>query len=295
MLIDLDIAEMVKTEHNRIERMDFFRNLIIKIEIKGFAPLAPLQKSKSTYTLFNVIMDELGMAEWVDKKEKDPKSGKGSTRPQEPHIKADSADVAFWDHLILRDFLETIDQMLNDEVSKKIGRETNAIGWAHEQKRTQEEVVEILLNLQRQYPDIDVPEKATPRPTISGIDQSTKILGAVCNTIAVIAANGTKYCDLLETISKYEISNDELLNVLDKLIRSKQYDRTKIDRTSKIPVVLNKAFIAYQKKEQIHFDKPPTLTDFFRQLKTKVDFLSDTDETLLLQIQNYDHAIAKYS
>jgi hypothetical protein len=43
--------------------VDFFAALIEKIQAVGFAPLAPLEKSKPTYTLHTVVRDQLGMAE----------------------------------------------------------------------------------------------------------------------------------------------------------------------------------------------------------------------------------------
>ena len=108
--------------------MDFFGELIKKINSVGFAPFKPLEQSKKTYTLHNVIRDQIGMAERQTLTIKEDKNGKILPEPQyEVHITADLADVSYWDYKIYREFLIKIHDLLDKKVGMIVGRKTNAI------------------------------------------------------------------------------------------------------------------------------------------------------------------------
>ena len=78
--------------------MDFFGALIEKVQNVGFAPLAPSQKSKATYTLHTVVRDQLGMAERTEVAMRPKDQTGSSSKTVEVHITSDMADVAFWDY-----------------------------------------------------------------------------------------------------------------------------------------------------------------------------------------------------
>jgi len=119
--------------------MDFFGALIEKVHRIGFAPLSPSEKSKPTYTLHNLIRDQIGMAE-----RKDVQIKSNGMKKSEEHITSDTADVAFWEYKTLRKFLNSVHDILNDEVSKIVGKPTNAIAWSHDSSRTQTEIIQLL-------------------------------------------------------------------------------------------------------------------------------------------------------
>ena len=79
-----------------VTKQKIYEIRIEKINNKGFAPLAPLQKSKATYTLHNVIRDALGMAD-----HQEVNIGKLASvnsldmQETEQHVTADNADVAY--------------------------------------------------------------------------------------------------------------------------------------------------------------------------------------------------------
>ena len=112
--------------------MDFFGALIEKVQNLGFAPLAPSQKSKSTYTLHTVVRDQLGMAERTEVSMQQNDQIGGSSKTVEVHVTSDMADVAFWDYKALRIFLANVHKILDAEVSLLVGKPTNAVAWAHD-------------------------------------------------------------------------------------------------------------------------------------------------------------------
>ena len=137
----------------------------------------------------------------------------------EVHITADLADVLYWDYKIYRDFLIKIHDLLDQKVCAMVGRKTNAMAWQHDPARTQQEIVNLLLDLQTDNPKLDVPEKAIKRPSAKNMIQRGAVESAIANTLAVLAGNGSNYCDLFEIISQLNLKNEELLDELDERIK----------------------------------------------------------------------------
>ena len=135
------ITKTLSDRCTTLDFVDFFGALIEKIESVGFAPLAPFEKSKRTYTLHTVVRDQLGMAERREVALPSVKTEESQSKQVEVHITSDMADVAYWNYRELRAFLTTIHNMMNEEISVLVGKSTVAIAWAHDQSRTQDEII----------------------------------------------------------------------------------------------------------------------------------------------------------
>ncbi len=265
--------------------MDFFGELIKKIDGLGFAPLAPLQQSKSSYTLHNVIYDQIGIAGRKQKTVSDLDGKIGMTEPiRETHITADDADVVFWDYKKIREYLELIDHIVNDGVSALVGTPTNAIGWAHAPQRTQAEVIALLSAIRSKHPDLPPPPIAIKRPQVPSMIQKTIVEGAIGNTLAVLRANGMGYGDLFELIAQLDLSNESLLDELDLLISTKNFDRTIIDLKSKVPRTLIASYFKFRDSSADDRQRNPTITDFLGRLDSKIKFTGASDGVLLARL-----------
>jgi tetrahydromethanopterin S-methyltransferase subunit B len=265
--------------------MDFFGELIKKIEKLGFAPLAPLQQSKSSYTLHNVIYDQIGIAARKQKTVNELDANTSVTeQKRETHITADDADVVFWDYKKVREYLELIDQIVNEGVSAFVGTTTNAIGWAHEPGRTQAEIISLLTAIRTKHPDLPPPPVVIRRPQIPSMIQKTIVEGAIGNTLAVLGANGMGYGDLFELIANLNLSNESLLDELDRIILVKNFDRTVIDLKSKVPCTLIAAYFKFRDSSSGDRKRNPTITDFLEKLNSKIEFTGASDEVLLARL-----------
>jgi len=259
--------------------MDFFGELIGKVERIGFAPLAPSEKSKSTYTLHNLIRDQLGM---VERKEVQTKSS--NAKIYEVHITSDMADVAFWNYKELRVFLSTVHEILNQETSKIVGKTTNAIAWSHDPKRTQSEIIVLLNKARSNHPQLNAPNPAAKRSMAKLMIQKHRIEAALANTFAVIAGNGSSYGDLFEECSKLELSNEGLLDYLDDQIEKSDLDIKKIDDDSLIPRRLVIAYTHYKSNSSKEDINSPTVIQYLRFLKNANSLAGNSEETLLARL-----------
>ena len=260
--------------------MDFFGALIEKIQSVGIAPLAPLEKSKPTYTLHTVVRDQLGMAERrevalpsVDTKESQPKQ-------VEVHITSDMADVAYWDYKELRAFLTTIHDMMNEEVSLLLGKPKVAIVWAHDQSRTQDEIISLFERLRLKHPQLNVIKPAQKRLSAKLMVQNGRAEASIANTLAVLVANGSNYGDLLEQCSQLNLSNEALLDHLDSRVETAKAAREEIDKESLIPREL---VIAYMRKRaDIAKSDVGSLTicQFLYSIHNSNNFVGRSDRTI---------------
>ena len=262
--------------------MDFFGLLITKIQETGFAPLAPLEKSKATYTLHNVVRDAIGMA---DRQEigisNDDAESLDEDRITETHITADNADVAYWDYKVLRKFLVYVHELLNNEVSKQTNRQGNAIAWSHEPTRTQNEVIDLFMKLQKQFQNLEVPSQAIKRPSAKGMVQNKRVEAAVANTMAVLVANGSDYGDLFDQIAELEYGNEELLDYLDSLIDSGKANRELVDNKSVIPRQLVVSYVKYRDSIFKIDSKFPTICSFISAINTTNNLAGNSETTLV--------------
>lgn len=256
--------------------MDFFGELIEKVVRNGFAPLAPSEKSKTTYTLHNLIRDQLGMAE-----RKDVQSKSEDPVESEVHITSDMADVAFWNYQDLRSFLHKVHEILNQVASEIVGRTTNAIAWSHDQTRTQDEIIDLLRRAQLKHPQMRTPNPAAKREMAKSMVQKRRVEAAIANTFAVLAGNGASYGDLFEKCSELEVTNEGLLEYLDTQIRSFKYDIHKIDSESSIPRQLVISYTGYKSKGSELDAKVPTMSDYFRYLKNSNNLAGNSNATLI--------------
>ena len=263
--------------------MDFFGELIKKINSVGFAPLKPLEQSKKTYTLHNVIRDQIGMSERQTLTIKEDGKGKTLLEPEyEVHITADLSDVLYWDYKIYRDFLSTIHDLLDQKVSAVVGRTTNAMAWQHDPSRTQQEIVNLLLDLQTDNPKLDVPEKAIKRPSAKNMIQRGAVESAIANTLAVLAGNGSNYCDLFEIISQLNLQNEELLDELDEKIKKAKCNRAEIDKKSIIPRTLVESYGSYRSQQSQVSQRSPSVCQFLKAI-AESNNLSGNSESVLIE------------
>lgn len=262
--------------------MDFFGVLIGKIRETGFAPLAPLEKSKATYTLHNVIRDALGMAERQDIFLDTPSDEVPSEdRETETHITAENADVAYWDYKKLRAFLSDIHQLMNLELSKRMGRNCNAVAWAHDPNRTESEILEFFAKLQNEHPDLVVPNSAVKRPSARLMVQNKRVEAAIANTMAVLVENGSEYGDLLDQCADLDLNNEELLDFLDSKVMKSNANRLKCDNQSNIPRNIVSNYFKYREQVFKNDSKYPTMCGFLAALAESNNFSGNTDETII--------------
>lgn len=267
--------------------MDFFGELIEKVKQRGFAPLAPLQKSKSTYTLHNLIRDQLGMAEFQEVELKsDVLPSTASTKNVEIHVKSDMADTSFWDFRTLRSFLNQIHQIMDTELSRENGRKMSAIAWAHQKERTVEEILAFLQRLRTKHPDLEVPQKANKRPHAKEMIQVRRVEAAIANTLAVLVANGSEYGDLLDQCADLELSNEDLLGHLDKIVAESKVQRESVDKKSEVPKALVHAYTKYRDSSIREDQRSQTLCDFLRAISTTNNFSGNSDESIVDRLRN---------
>lgn len=256
--------------------MDFFGELIEKVQRIGFAPLASSEKSKTTYTLHNLIRDQLGMVE-----RKDVQTKVNDSKESEVHITSDMADVAFWNYKELRVFLGKVHEILNQEASTIVGKTTNAVAWSHDPKRTQDEIIDLLSKARSNHPRFDALKPAVKRTMAKSMVQKRRIEAALANTFAVLAGNGSSYGDLFEECSELELSNEGLLDHLDNQITKSNMDIQKIDDESLIPRQLVIAYTHYKSNTSKEDINSPTITQYLRFIKSSNNLAGNSESTLL--------------
>ena len=264
--------------------MDFFGALIEKIQAVGFAPLAPFEKSKRTYTLHTVVRDQLGMAERREVALPSVKTEESQSKQIEVHITSDMADVAYWNYRELRTFLTTIHNMMNEEISVLVGKSTVAIAWAHDQLRTQDEIIGLFESLRRKHPQLDVAKPAHKRLSAKLMVQNGRAEASIANTLAVLVANGSSYGDLLEQCSQLNLSNEALLDHLDSQVETAKAVREEIDKESLIPREL---VVAYMRKRADIAKTDmgsPTICQFLNLINDSNNFAGNSDETILSRL-----------
>ena len=268
--------------------MDFFGALIEKVQNVGFAPLAPSQKSKATYTLHTVVRDQLGMAERTEVSIQPNDQSGGSSKTVEVHITSDMADVAFWDYKALRVFLTTVHEILDAEVSLLVGKSTNAVAWAHDPSRSQRDVIDLFNKARLKHPELTVPGPAHKRISAKLMVQNRRSEAAIANTLAVLVANGSSYGDLLEQCSHLDLSNESLLDFLDAQVEKTGANRNSIDRESLIPRELVMGFA--KKRSEISKTEQGSLTvcQFLKSINDSNNFAGNSDETILYRLSAHN-------
>ena len=259
--------------------MDFFGELIEQVERIGFAPLSPSEKSKSTYTLHNLIRDQIGMSE-----RKDVQIKISGIKVSEVHITSDMADVAFWDYKTLRTFLNLVHNILNDEVSKVVGKPTNAIAWSHDSSRTQKDIVQLLQNSRISNPHLEVPLPASKRAMAKSMVQKHRVEAAIANTVAVLVGNGAAYGDILESCSEQSLSNEGLLDFLDNQIISSKSNVNTIDSESLVPRQLVVSYFNYKAVSSSEDLATPTMAQYLRSIKNLNNLAGNSESTLLARL-----------
>jgi hypothetical protein len=247
--------------------MDFFGALIEKIEELGFTPLAPSQKSKATYTLHTAVRDQLGMAERTEVSTQLETLQKSASKSVEIHITSDMADVAFWDYKALRAFLIYAHDLLNDEVSIITGNQTNAVAWSHDPSRSQSDVVDLLKRISAKL-----------------MVQNRRCEAAIANTLAVLAANGSNYGDLLEQCAQIELTNESLLDFLDAQVEKVGANRDLVDRESLVPRELVVAYLK-QRSDLAKIEQGSlTFCQFLKAINDSNNFAGNTDDVVLSRL-----------
>ena len=268
--------------------MDFFGALIEKVQNLGFAPLAPSQKSKSTYTLHTVVRDQLGMAERTEVSMQQNDQIGGSSKTVEVHVTSDMADVAFWDYKALRIFLANVHKILDAEVSLLVGKPTNAVAWAHDPSRSQNDVIELFEKARYKHSDLRVPSPAQKRISAKLMVQNRRSEAAIANTLAVLVANGSSYGDLLEQCSHLDLSNESLLDYLDAKVENVGANRRLIDRESLIP---REIVVGYAKKRsEVSTSEQESLTvcQFLKSINESNNFAGNSDDKILYRLSAHN-------
>ena len=277
----------------KIHNVGFFDELVIKISATGFAPVAKDQKVRQKYSLHTLIRDAIGMADRTEIKSLSENSFNVNVKTSSKSwsIYADSADVAYWDFQIHREFLTKIHSLIDDEVSKLVGRQTYAFVWASMSERREDEIVELLENLRSKHPKLPVPPSAVKRPSALQMVQEGKAYGAIGNTCAVIAASGVNYGDLFELMAENNGSNEKLLQSLDEYTLSNGIDRTLVDRKSLVPKSFVSAHQSYKNQIQKTSQSEPTMSDYLRFLQLSNNLSGNSEKTLIDRFHRTEIAV----
>lgn len=194
------------------------------------------------------------------------------------------ADVAYWNYRELRAFLTTIHNIMNEEISVLVGKSTVAIAWAHDQSRTQDEIIGLFKSLRLKHPQLDVAKPAHKRLSAKLMVQNGRVEASIANTLAVLVANGSSYGDLLERCSQLNLSNEALLDHLDSQVETAKAVREEIDKESLIPREL---VIAYMRKRADIAKTDmgsPTICQFLNSINNSNNFAGNSDETILSRL-----------
>jgi len=264
--------------------MDFFGALMEKVLNVGFAPLAPPQKSKATYTLHTVVRDQLGMVERTEVSTQPNDQSIGNSNTVEIHITSDMADVAFWDYKELRAFLSNVHDILNDEVSLSVGKPTNAVAWAHDPSRSQKDVIDLFKKVRLKHPHLLVPRPAKKRTSAKLMVQNRRCEAAIANTLAVLVANGSCYGDLLEQCSQLDLSNESLLDFLDTRVENVGANRDSVDRESLVPRELVVAYVKERSEISKNEQGSLTICQFLESITDSNNFSGNSDDTILYRL-----------
>lgn len=265
--------------------MDFFGELISKIRDTGFGPLSLSPKGQSRYSLHSVVRDQLGMAERSTKRPIKRAVIAKDDAVTQTQISADNPDTAYWDFVELREFLHKVTALINAELSDKIGRPTNAVAWSHDPARSEADILDLLQRLQRKHPDIRVPKRAEPRPIAKNMVQKRSISAAIANTFGVLVENGAQYGDLIETYSRLNLENEELLARLDEQVSKSMSDRSKVDTKSEIPRLLVVAY-SYYKNQVFESDlRSISMCEFLKYISESNNFAGNSNETVVRRLE----------
>ncbi len=237
--------------------MSIFDEALNRLTKKGFAPLAPLEKSKATYTLHNLIFDVLGLATWKEVQ---------TERGVEIHIEADDSTAAFWDWKDLAAYVSRVYQVLDKAASNINGNPTNAIGWSHDQNRKQLEIEDLLKEARKVGETLGEVPPAVRRPSAKNISYRYSVDTAIGNTLAVIRGNGSSYFEILSKLSNLNLVNSEMLHHLDNETRAPNFDRGLRDSKSLMPRLIVNAYATYKNRLTLGQVEVPQFCTFFTQL-----------------------------
>lgn len=237
--------------------MRIFDEALRRLSEKGFAPLAPLEKSKPTYTLHNLIFDVLGLATW-----KEVQTDNGV----QVHIEADDSTAAFWDWKELATYVGRVYLVLDNAASNINGNPTNAIGWAHNQSRKQSEIEDLLTHAKKVGDDLGKVPTAVRRPYAKNISSRYSVDTAIGNTLAVLKGNGSSYYEILGRLSQMDLENGELLHCLDIETKAPKFDRGLRDNKSLMPRLIVNAYATYKNRVSLGQVEVPQICTFFAEL-----------------------------
>ena len=185
--------------------------------------------------------------------------------------------------------------MMNEDLSVLVGKSTIVTTWAHDQSRTQDEIISLLERLRLKHPQLDVTKPAQKRLSAKLMVQNGRIEASIANTLAVLVANGSSYGDLIEQCSQLNISNEALLDHLDSHVEMSKAAREEIDKKSLIPREL---VVAYMKKRaEISKTEIGSLTicQFLNSINNSNNFVGNSDETILSRFIAISGDTAEYN
>ena len=165
----------------------------------------------------------------------------------DPNGKAEDADVSYWNFNVMREFLIAVWRELDEVVTKKQGKKSSALAWSYSKQRSKEEVLDVL-SLCRNGAVPDVP-KIERRPKGHNIPQSGKMLGAILETIGVIAmSEDCGYGEILSWVANPILSDEDLLLKLDERCFGQGVGLQKQDKSTYIPRELGRAYMLVRDK-----------------------------------------------
>ena len=124
--------------------------------------------------------------------------------------------------------------------------------------------------------------KAIKRPSAKNMIQRGAVESAIANTLAVLAGNGSNYCDLFEIISQLNLQNEELLDELDEKIKKAKCNRAEIDKKSIIPRTLVESYGSYRSQQSQVSQRSPSVCQFLKAI-AESNNLSGNSESVLIE------------
>ena len=160
----------------------------------------------------------------------------------DPKGKPEEADVSYWNFNIMREFLVAVWRELDDVVTSRLGKKTSALSWSYSKHRGKEEVLEVLRQCRNDaIPAIPILER---RPKGHNIPQSGKMIGAILETIGVIAeSEDCGYGEVLSWMANPILGDEELLAKLDERCSSRGPHQQMQDKSTYIPRELGRAYM----------------------------------------------------
>jgi hypothetical protein len=148
-----------------------------------------------------------------------------------------------------------------------------------------EELVEVLIDLDKKGPPVLVPPPARKRREAKKMVMGGSIAAAVANTLAVLAEHGAQYGDLLDEIASRDEDDESLLIRLETSVLTAGYDLNRVEQASHVPSSLVASYHAFRENPDLRGVKAVNICAFLRLHSTENNFSGNSDDFLCRRLQ----------